>query len=476
MITLDHGKRVTRRTAALLIAAFFFCATLQCRRAESVQRDPMDAEAEEALVAYLQIDTTNPPGNETAGAMFLRDLLVKNGIAARLVGDDSKRQGVYARLEAGSPASQKALLLLSHIDVVPADASSWTYPPFGGKRTGGYIWGRGALDCKSLTIAGAMSLLDLKRRGAQLRRDVVFLAVPDEELGGLNGAKKLLQDHADLFANVGFVLNEGGSNETAVDRVLFWGIEVDQKIPLWLRVTSEATGGHGAAPAAGGGATAMLIRALAAVDAIETPYRLTESVARTARMAAEARKDGRGRKLRLLREPLDIAAIERDLPAGYRSLLHDTIALTHLAAGSAVNVIPSRAIAEIDIRLLPGTKPDAMLARVKEAVGRNGTVDVLLSGQPVPESPSDTELFATLAGVMRAASPGSAVAPLVSGGTTDSRFFRARGIVAYGVAPFKVNYYDADTVHGEDERIRAPFFAEGVRLMRRIVSEFCEVK
>ncbi|HKR63816.1 MAG TPA: M20/M25/M40 family metallo-hydrolase [Thermoanaerobaculia bacterium] len=451
-------------------AFLLFLLSLQCRRAESIERDPLDAEAEEALVAYLRIDTTNPPGNETAGATFLRDLLVKNGIDAKLVGDDPKRQGVYARLVSGS--NEKALLLLSHIDVVPADVARWRNPPFSGKREGGYIWGRGALDCKSLTIAELMSLIDLKRRGAKLRRDVVFLAVPDEELGGLRGAKKLLDEHAELFTNVGFVLNEGGSNETAVDRVLFWGIEVDQKIPLWLRVTSDAEGGHGAAPVAGGGATAKLIRALSAIDAIQTPYRLTESVARTSAIAADARKDGRGAKLRLLREPLDVVAIERDLPPGYRSLLRDTIAITHLAAGSAVNVIPSRAVADVDIRLLPGSKPDEMLARVREAVGKNASVDVLLTSEPVPECPANTELFATLARAMHDASPGSAVAPIVGAGTTDSRFFRARGIVAYGIAPFKVNYYDADTVHADDERIRARFFTEGARLTRTVVARF----
>jgi acetylornithine deacetylase/succinyl-diaminopimelate desuccinylase-like protein len=318
--------------------------------------------------------------------------------------------------------------------------------------------------------------VELKRRGAKLRRDLVFLAVPDEELGGLQGTKKFLEKNPELFANVGFVLNEGGSNETALDRVLFWGIEVDQKVPLWLRLTSEASGGHGASPEAGGGAAAKLIRALGAIDALETPYRLTDSVARTAAIAARERKDARGQRMRLLREPLDIPAIERELPPGYRSLLRDTIAITHLAAGSAVNVIPSRAIADIDIRLLPGSTPDAMLARVKQAAGKNATVDVLLAGEPVPESPASTELFDALARAMRKASPGSAVAPMVGAGTTDSRYFRARGIVAYGISPFKVNYYDADTVHSVDERIRAGFFAEGVRLMRGIVADFCEAK
>jgi acetylornithine deacetylase/succinyl-diaminopimelate desuccinylase-like protein len=452
----------------------FVFVFLSCGDAEGVAQDPVEREAEDAFVHYLQIDTTNPPGNETAGATYLRDLLVKEGIEAKLVGDDPKRQAVYARLHAEA-SSEKALVLLSHIDVVPVDATLWRNPPFSGKREGGYIWGRGALDIKSLTIAQLMAVVDLKRRGAKLRRDVIFLAVPDEELGGVLGAKALLDKHPELFENVGFVINEGGSNETAVDRVLFWGIEVQQKVPLWLRVTTEAAGGHGAAGSSNA-ATTKLIRALSAIEAIETPYRLTDVVARTAAMSAAARKDGGGQRMRMLREPLDVARIEKELPPGYRSLLRDTITITRLAAGNAVNVVPSRAVGEVDIRLLPGTAPDAMLARVREAVGTNGTVDVILQGETAPESPSSGELYDTLSRVFRASQPGSAVGPLMSPGTTDSRYFRAKGIVAYGIAPFKVNYYDAGGVHGNDERIRSRFFAEGVSVTRKIVREFSEVK
>lgn len=450
--------------------ALLLAATLSCRNAEGVAQDPVEREAEDAFVAYLRIDTTNPPGNETAGATYLRDLLTKEGIDAKLVGSDPKRQAVYARLRSDSPA-EKALLLLSHIDVVPADPTLWRNPPFSGKREGGYIWGRGALDIKSLTIAQLMAVVDLKRRGTKLRRDVIFLAVPDEELGGILGAKKLLEQHPELFENVGFVLNEGGSNETAVDKVLFWGIEVQQKVPLWLRITADGTGGHGAS--GNDGASMKLIRALQAIDGIETPYRLTDVVARTAATAAAARKDGGGQRMRMLREPLDVAAIERDLPVGYRSLLRDTITVTRLSAGSAVNVVPSRAIGEVDIRLLPGSSSSEMLAKVREVVGQQATVDLILAGEPSPETPASGELYDTLKRAFQASAPGSAVGPLVSPGTTDSRFFRARGIVAYGIAPFKVNYYDADGVHGNDEKIRTRFFGEGVGVMRRIVREFC---
>lgn len=459
-------KRAAATVLLLLISTVF-----HCKRAEGVAQDPLVREAEEAFVAYLRIDTSNPPGNETAGATFLRDLLAKDGIAAQLVGDDPNRQGVYAKLD--SPATDGALLLLNHIDVVPVDASAWTQQPFGGVRTGGYIWGRGALDTKGLAIAQAFAMIELKRRGAALKRDIVFLAVPDEELGGRNGIAKLLANRAELFEGVKWALNEGGSNETAVDKVLFWGIEVQQKVPLWLRVTATGNGGHGATPPDEGGASAKLVRALAAIDAIKPPYRLEESVARTAAIAAKVRKDARGQRMLLFREPLDMERIHRELPPGYRTLLRDTIAITRMsAAGAAINVIPASASADVDVRLLPGTRHEAMLEQIRKAVGSNANVEVLIAGEPAPESPASGELFDTLTRVLVAHAPGSAAAPIVSPGTTDSRYLRMRGIHAYGIMPFKVNYYDADSVHGVDERMRARFFADGVLLTREIVRAF----
>ena len=462
------------RAGAALLVLFLVLSSLHCRRGQAEARDPLLTEAEEALVGFIRIDTSNPPGNETGGAVFLRDRLAKEGIEARLIGDDPKRQGVYARLESGS--NEKALILLSHIDVVPADASKWTRAPFGGVRANGYIWGRGAIDVKSLTIAELFALVDLKRRGAKLKRDVIFLAVPDEELGGVKGAKLFLEKYPELFAGAGFAINEGGANETAVDRTLFWGIEVHQKVPLWLRLTADAVGGHGAGPPEGGGAPAKLVRALAAVDAIETPYRLTPSVARSAAAMAATRSGIKGERLKIIREPLDPARIDKELPPGMRVLLRDTITITTLDAGYAVNAVPTTARAEIDIRLLPDSDPAPMLQRIEAAVGKNATVEVIHAGTPSPESPASGELYDTIAAAMRAAEPGSSVAPILTPGASDSRYLRARGITTYGVMPFKINYYDADGIHGVDERIRARFFDEGVLLMRRIVRDFCEAR
>ena len=463
------------RASLALLGVLLLSSSLHCRRATGEARDPLAREAEDALVAYLRIDTSNPPGNETAGAIFLRDRLAKAGIAARLVGEDPKRQGVYARLEANPKTNANALILLSHIDVVPANPANWTQPPFSGARDGGYVWGRGALDAKSLTIAQLMSVIDLKRRNAKLKRDVIFLAVPDEEMGGERGAKRFLEKYPELFANAGFAINEGGANQTAVDRVLSWGIEVHQKVPLWVRLTAEAAGGHGSGPPAEGGAPAKLVRALAAIDAIDTPYRLTPSVER---MVADLTKRGgvKGERLRVIREPLDKQRIDREIPLRIRNLLRDTITITRLDAGSSVNVLPSKAVAEIDIRLVPGSTTEPMLNRIRELAGKEIHVEVIHAGEPSPESPAGGELWDAIAKAMHAAEPESAVGPVVGAGATDSRYLRGRGIVTYGVTPFKVNYYDADSIHGEDERIRARFLADGVLLLRDIVRSFCEAR
>jgi acetylornithine deacetylase/succinyl-diaminopimelate desuccinylase-like protein len=462
------ATNISRLTLFLILAIFI---PLRCERATGAAHDPMDREAEDALVSYLQIDTSNPPGNETAGAQFLQKLFAKEGIEARLVGSNPARQSIYARLNSGT--SEKALLLLHHIDVVPVAMDEWSKPPFSGLRSGGYIWGRGALDIKSLGIAEAMAMIDLKRRHAALKRDIIFLGVADEELGGLHGCKELLDTHPELFANVGFVLNEAGYNETIVDKITFWGIEVQQKVPLFLRIEVRGQAGHSASPPEDGGTMMEMIRTLDAIARIPTPYRVTPAVGRYFNSPGVTRQDARGEVLRSLARAVDPKRIDEVLPPGYRSLLHDTIAITEIHGGICPNCLPLKATANIDIRLLDDEQPEAMLAKVRAVLPKSAKLDVLLAGQPAQESPSDTELFRVLAAAMKRAEPGSTVAPVVSAGTSDSRYFRARGIVAYGIAPFKVNYYDADSVHGNDERIRASFFPPGVRLMREIVHDFC---
>ncbi|HLJ75336.1 MAG TPA: M20/M25/M40 family metallo-hydrolase, partial [Thermoanaerobaculia bacterium] len=131
---------------------------------------------------------------------------------------------------------------------------------------------------------------------------------------------------------------------------------------------------------------------------------------------------------------------------------------------------------DVDIRVLDDEKPEAMLDKVKALMPKEARLEVLLQGEPTVASSTQTDLYRLLVADFKKSEPGSVAGPIISAGTSDSRYFRARGIEAYGIAPFKVNYYDADTVHAADERIRARFFDEGVELMRRIVQDFCAKK
>lgn len=418
-------------------------ALTTCRRADGIAADPYAAEAERLLLDYLRIDTTNPPGNETRGAEFLLRQFRQAGIDARLIGSDPMRQSLYARLDA--PTSTNALLLLHHIDVVPSDAESWSVPPFAGKTSGGYVWGRGALDSKSLGIAHLMAMLELKRSGAVLDRDVIFLAAADEEGGSRRGCEELLASHAELFAGVTEVLNEGGTNRTIVDYVSEWGIEVHQKVPLWLRLRVRGPSGHAALPPSDPTSIEVLADVIRDLGSIVTPRVVVPELARQMSMSRRA-------------------AIED-------ALTRDTIVVTSVHAGTTVNSLPREAVADVDCRLVPGSSPDVLLQRIRESIKSRAEVEVLLRDEGAPSSPIDTPLYRHLARELGRAEKKSAVVPTVIAGTTDSRFFRRRGIPAYGFSPFKVNYYDFN-VHAVDERIRLSFFHEGVRLMRQVVRSY----
>ncbi|HEY0784195.1 MAG TPA: M20/M25/M40 family metallo-hydrolase, partial [Thermoanaerobaculia bacterium] len=196
------------------------------------------------LQGYLRIDTTNPPGNERQAAAYLAEILRREGITASLLPTPEGRVNLYARLT--SPASGgRGVLLLHHMDVV-APGPGWTVAPFAGLVRDGRLFGRGALDDKSLGIAQLAALIDLKRRNVALDRDVAVLAVADEENGGGRGTGWLLAAHPEIFRGVEAVVGEGGRSQLSGDRrLLWWGIEVAQKRPLWLEVATSGRGGHG---------------------------------------------------------------------------------------------------------------------------------------------------------------------------------------------------------------------------------------
>ncbi len=417
-------------------------------------------EAVRWLQEYIQIDTTNPPGNERAAADFLAGILEREGIASRVLESPAGRASLLARLEATAP-SGGALVLVHHIDVVPADGA-WQVEPFSGRRHEGRVWGRGALDVKGLGIAHLAALLDLKRSGVARGRDVVFLAVADEEAGGGQGAGWLLEAHPELFAGVDGVLNEGGSNRVLSDRLIWWGVEVTQKRPLWLEVTAEGRGGHasGLYPQS---ATHRLIAGLARLIARPPQFRISEA----ARMylGTLARLEG-GRAEELYRRIEDGDLSEVPMAPGLPVYFLDTVQVTRIDNGRGSNVVSPVARAAVDIRLLPDTDAEAFLAEVRELLGPDLEVALRLDAPEVPASPRDHPLYRSLEETLSVRAP---VVPTFIPGTTDSRYFRQRGIPAYGFSPFSINAEDLKGIHARDEAVPVDAFLRGVETLRRVV-------
>ena len=225
----------------------------------------VDDEAVEWLQEYLQIDTVNPPGNESRAVDFYADIFKSEGIEFKSAESAPGRGNIWARIKGGN---KPTLILLQHTDVVPANMNYWTADPFSGEIKDGYIWGRGALDMKGTGISQLATFLSLHRAGIKLNRDVVFLATADEEAGGAFGAGWMVDNHPEVFEGAGLLINEGGSGYQSNEKIIF-GVEVTQKVPVWLRLTAVDIPGHGSSPRT----TSSVTRIVEALNRIkENPF------------------------------------------------------------------------------------------------------------------------------------------------------------------------------------------------------------
>src|SRR5688572_2454717 len=244
---------------------------------KSLPANALEQEAVSLLSRYIQIDTTtNPPGNEIKAAQFFKAIFDREGIESRIIESAPGRGNIYARLR--GDGSKRALLLLHHMDVVPADARLWKEPPFDGAVKDGFIWGRGAIDNKGGGVMELMTLLALKRQNARLKGDVIFLGTADEEAGGVFGAGYLLDKHRELFKDVGVVLNEGGGIRLGEDgRARLYSVGVAEKVPLWLKLAALGAPGHAASPGSDQ-AVLKLIAALNRIAAYQSPIKVVPEV------------------------------------------------------------------------------------------------------------------------------------------------------------------------------------------------------
>jgi acetylornithine deacetylase/succinyl-diaminopimelate desuccinylase-like protein len=420
------------------------------------------------LQEYVRLDTRNPPGGEHRGAAYLASLLRREGIAHRLYVTPDGRTNLWAHLPAADSAAG-TVVLLHHMDVV-APGEGWTAEPFGGEVREGALYGRGALDAKSLGVAQLAAVIDLHRRGRPLRRGIALLASADEEAGGGRGVGWLSEAHPELFRGVEAVVNEGGANRKVAGKLLWWGIEVAQKRPLWLEV--EATGRPGHASALQPWSAAHeLVRALARLLALPPVWRVTPAARQYLRAVAPLHNPHWRSVFTRIDEVIAPEGPREGLLPGMANLFLDSVQVTVLEAGAQINVIPDRARARIDIRLLPDTDAAAFLARVREALGPEIEARVLVESPPSAPSPNTNAVYRELADALDGEAP---VVPVMIAGFTDSRYFRERGIPAYGFSPFTLEGDALRGIHGPDESIPLAEFDRGVERMKRLLRALAE--
>lgn len=442
----------------------------------NINWDQIGEQVVSTLRDLIRFDTTNPPGNETPCLEYIRDRLAAAGIKAVLLESAPGRGNLVARLP--GDGSERPLLLLSHVDVVPAEAEHWTHPPFSGDIADGHLWGRGAVDMKGLTAIELELFLLLKQLNLPLKRDVILAATADEEAGGQYGVGWLVENHFDLI-DAEYAINEGGGIGVKLgDRWAFL-CQTAEKGICWTKLRARGEPGHASTPH-GETAVGKLAGAVDRLAHARLPQHRVATVESLVHSLGQVLPPPMDQAILGLLDPELEPMILEQLPdqtmaALLRASLHNTATPTILRAGSKINVIPSVAEAEVDCRLLPGQTPDDAVAEMRTHVGDEIEIEIVRTS-PGVESAYDTPLFHIIGQVMSEFEPDSITVPFMVTGATDGRFLAAKGIKVYGFWPMK-ELPDGPKVfqlaHAHDERISLENLHFGPRTLWEIIHRCC---
>ena len=425
-------------------------------------------EAVGLLQALVRIDTSNPPGNETRAAEYVKSVFDDADIPSKILALDPTRGNLVARLE--GDGSKRPLLLMAHTDVVGTERDDWTVEPFEGVIRDGHLYGRGASDDKGQLAAMVQVMLMLHRRQVPLTRDVILLAESGEEGTTEVGIDFMVARHWDEI-DAEFALNEGGrmtATDGTIDAV---SIATTEKVP-WRGITlvARGTAGHGSAPRLDN-PILHLAAAVAAVGAYQSPMRLNETTrAYLSRLATISPPDVAFRYRNLENPRLSdlIQAELRESDIGTNSMLRTSISPNIITGGFRRNVIPDQAVAELDIRALPDEDLARFLTTLRDLVD-DPAVEVTppTSMRPAaPPSRLDSEMFRALEQVQQEMFPDALTLPTMLVAATDSAQLRANGVQAYGVGMIRD---DRSGVHGNDERISVEGLGLFIEYLYRVV-------
>ena len=442
----------------------------------------VEPEVTNLLSDLIRINTTNPPGNETEAAKYLAETLEKEGLKCEILESTPGRGNVITRIR--GTGEKPSLLLLSHLDVVPANPKEWSVNPFGGVVKDGFVWGRGAMDMKSMTAMEVMVMKLLKRNNVQLKGDVILAAVADEEKGGRAGAGWLVHNHLEKV-RADYVINEGGGLAIPINGKNVYTIQTAEKGIVWFKIKAKGRPGHGSVPTAADNAILRMNKVIEKIGNHRSKITLTPTVKQFLKEVAKENKLAQQALSVLLQNPamadqiLDmLAQRDRAMAEEIRATLRMTIAPTIVHGGVKENIIPSECEAVFDCRILPGQKPADALNEIKGLLKdvdmEKLEFEVIESSEP-SESPMDTPLYGQIVNTIREFEPDCGVAPILLTGGTDSRYFRGVGSVCYGFQPMRADLPYGEMlrmVHGVDERISIKNLVFGTSVLYDIVERF----
>ena len=452
----------------------------------------------ESLCALIRIPSINPPpadapDGELRAARWIAASLEDAGLVADVFEPVPGRGSVTARLR-GDGSGGEPLLLLSHLDVVPAPPDRWTHDPFGGDVADGYVWGRGAVDMKDLVAMelAVMRLLAAEARRAGrdpatdpvpgLTRDVLFASTADEEAGGLNGIAVLVEERPELL-RAAAAINESGAVATTYAGRRFYPIGVAEKGYAVYRISVSGTWGHGSMPREDN--AAVLAARIVARLAVQGPPRITPTMASFLTGAADHLDGEAARVLRALAS--DDPRLAEAAVAGLcdpmserviRALLRDTVSPNIIAAGVKYNVIPGEATIELDCRVLPGTSEEAMHEAIVERIGPElaaaCSVELVIFGPPV-DAPASGPMYDLLADTVRAHDPDGIPLPFMVPFATDAKWTALLEIPTYGFSPLRLDPDEQflEQFHGVDERVGVEALRWGLPVLYDVVRRFC---
>ncbi|MCS7214226.1 MAG: M20/M25/M40 family metallo-hydrolase [Candidatus Calescibacterium sp.] len=438
----------------------------------SVRWNEIRDEAVEILRALIRIDTTNPPGNERPAAEYLKKYFSDYEIDSYIVESEQSRASIIADLENGR--KEKPLILLSHLDVVPADPKQWSVHPFSAEVKNGYIWGRGTIDCKGLAVVEAVAMTLVKRLKIPLRRPVKFISVADEEMGGEKGAGYIVrEENIDGYC----VINEGGTGAILGDKKVYLPC-FGEKGPIWLKIKAKGRSGHASMPIEDN-PNLILLRALYKITSSGLGKKFVENFVRSVKFYL-------AKDIKPLEPVLSIVEKSEFLKTTIGNILYNilkrkpklaamlsnTVSVTMIKSGYKENVIPEEAEAILDIRILPGYDYYEVVEKLKKIVNDQRVSFEIISAYEPSESDPSSDVLKKIKDSVKLVYDYPFV-PIISTGFTDSRFFRKKGIQSFGLLPFFLTEEEISTMHGVDERISIENMEIGTKLMLSTILNLC---